>query len=184
MLGFNMNNRLHVLSSVYVVDSPYMRLRKDTIELASGAIIDDYYVRETGGFSSIFALTSDDNVVLVRQFKYGIGRELLELPSGFIDQGESPQTAAARELAEETGYVSESIEFVRTFVPEPTNSTTQMHLFLARNARRQLSQSLDPGEDIEIVLIPRAQLHAKLRHGEIESATQVAAIYTILDILG
>ena len=160
-----------------------MRLRKDTIELTNGAVIDDYYVRETGGFSSIFALTSDQRVVLVRQFKYGIGRIVLELPSGFIDAGETPEAAAVRELAEETGYIPESVDHIRTLVPDPTNSTTLMHLFLARGARHRLAQDLDVTEDIEVELATVPQLHEKVRNGEIESATQVAAIYTVLDIL-
>ncbi len=178
-----MNHKWRVLASSYVIDSPYMRLRKDTIELASGAIIDDYYVRETRGFSSIFALTNDEKVILVRQFKYGIRRSVLELPSGFIDDGESPQEAAVRELAEETGYVADSLELVRTFVPDPTNSTTLMHLFLARGVRHELAQKLDPAEDIEVEVVSLAQLHDLLRRGAIESATQVAAVYTILDTL-
>ncbi|MBV8728078.1 MAG: NUDIX hydrolase [Candidatus Eremiobacteraeota bacterium] len=160
-----------------------MRLRKDTIELESGAIIDEYYVRETRGFSSVFALTTDNRVVLVRQFKYGIGRTVLELPSGFIDEGESPQEAAVRELAEETGYVADSMDLTRTFVPDPTNSTTLMHLFLARGARHELAQKLDPTENIEVETVSLTELHDLLRKGEIDSATQVAAIYTILDIL-
>jgi len=146
-------------------------------------VIDEYYVRETRGFSSVFALTEDNNVVLVRQFKYGIGRAVLELPSGFIDDGESPHDAAVRELAEETGYVADSIDFVRALVPDPTNSTTLMHLFLARGARRQLAQKLDPTEDIEVETVSLGEAHEKVRNGEIESATQVAAIYAILDMI-
>ncbi|MBV9277456.1 MAG: NUDIX hydrolase [Candidatus Eremiobacteraeota bacterium] len=178
-----MDQKWRVLSSAYVVDSKWMRLRKDTLELRNGVVIDEYYVRETGGFSCVFALTDDSHVVLVRQFKYGIGRTVLELPSGFIDDGESPHDAAVRELAEETGYVADSIEPVRTLVPDPTNSTTLMHLFLARGARRKLAQHLDPTEDIEIETVSLPELHEKVRNGEIESATQVAAIYMVLDML-
>ena len=161
-----------------------MRLRKDRIALPSGTIIDDYYVRESRGFSAVFALTPDHGVVLVRQFKYGIGRVVLELPSGFVDERESPQEAAVRELAEETGYLAESMEFVRTFVPDPTNSTTLMHLFLAKNARPQLEQKLDATEDITVEVVTFERLREQLRVGEIDSATQVAAIYTMLDLLG
>ena len=160
-----------------------MRLRKDRIALPSGTIIDDYYVRESRGFSAVFALTPDGSVVLIRQFKYGIGRVVLELPSGFVDEGESPHDAAVRELAEETGYLAESMEFVRTFVPDPTNSTTLMHLFLARNARPELEQKLDATEDITVEVVTFERLREQLRAGEIDSATQVAAIYTVLDLL-
>jgi ADP-ribose pyrophosphatase len=170
-----------VLASSYVVESPFMRLRKDTIELPSGTIIDDYYVRESRGFSAVFALTPRNEVVLVRQFKYGIGRIILELPSGFIDEGEAPRDAAIRELAEETGCVADSIDFVRTLVADPTNSRMLMHLFIARGARARVQPKFDATEEIEVELVTLDRLRDHLHSGEIESATQVAAIYTILD---
>jgi len=172
-----------VLASSYIVESPFLRLRKDTIELPTGTIIDDYYVREGRGFSVIFALTPQNDVVLVRQFKYGIGRIMLELPCGYVDEGETPDAAAVRELAEETGYVADSIEFVRTFVPEPTNSTMLMHLFFARGARPVGRQEFDVTEDIEVELATLERLRDHVQSGRIESTTQVAAIYTMLEKL-
>jgi ADP-ribose pyrophosphatase len=172
-----------VLASSYVVESPFMRLRKDTIELPGGTVIDDYYVRESRGFSAVFALTPQNEAVLVRQFKYGIGRIILELPSGFIDEGEAPRDAAIRELAEETGYVADSIDFVRTLVADPTNSMMLMHLFIARGACPRVSQKFDVTEQIEVELVSLDRLREHLRSGEIESATQVAAIYTVLETL-
>lgn len=172
-----------VIASSYVVESPFLRLRKDTLELPGGTIIDDYYVREGRGFSVIFALTPQNEVVLVRQFKYGVGRIMLELPCGFVDEGEAPLEAAVRELAEETGYVADSMDFVRTFVPEPTNSTMLMHLFVARDARPDGQQKLDVTEQIEIDVVTLDELRDHLRSGRIESATQVAAIYTMFEVL-
>lgn len=172
-----------VIASSYVVESPFLRLRKDTIELPGGTIIDDYYVRESRGFSAVFALTAQNEVVLVRQFKYGIGRVMLELPCGFVDEREAPLEAAVRELAEETGYVADSMDFVRTFVHEPTNSAMLMHLYLARGARLAGPQNLDVTEQIEVELVTLNELRDHLRSGRIESATQVAAIYTMFESL-
>jgi 8-oxo-dGTP pyrophosphatase MutT (NUDIX family) len=169
-----------VLSSTTVVDSRYFRLRKDAIELPNGTQIDDYYVREGRGFSVVFALTDDGRVVMVRQFKYGIGRLVLELPAGFIDDGEDPRRCAERELAEETGYVAKSMEYVRSFATEPSNSGVQMHVFLARGARQAVAQQLDPTEAIEVELHTIQELRDRIAGGEIEVAPQVAAIYYVL----
>ncbi len=170
-----------VTASSYVVQTSFLRLRKDSIELPDGTHIEDYYVREGRGFSVVFALTPDREVVLVRQFKYGAGRIMLELPGGLVDEGEDPAESAARELSEETGYVAKRIEFVRSFATEPSNSQTRMHLFIARDARKETAQRLDPTEAIEVELCPLDALRNLVGTGAIESMGQVAAIYSVLD---
>lgn len=170
-----------LLASQTVLDSRYFRVRKDKLELPGGEVIDDYYVREGRGFSAVFALTQDRRIVMVRQFKYGIGREVLELPAGFIDEGEDPIQCAARELAEETGYVAQSLEYVRSFATEPSNSGFEMHLFLARNAQKTVAQHFDPTESIEVELYGIEEVRALIARGEIDVAPQVAAIYYILE---
>src|SRR5438270_2421224 len=132
-----------VMDSTYAIDTEYLRLRKDRIELADGTVIEDYYVRESRGYAIVFAVTTDDRIVLVRQYKHGIARELLELIAGAIDDGEEAADCATRELAEETGYTGDAPEHVRSFVTEPTNSNTVAHLFIVRNARRTGMQALD-----------------------------------------
>lgn len=175
------NPKWRVLASSYIVDTPFLRLRKDSIELPDGTQIDDYYVREGQGFSVIFALTPEKHVVLVRQFKYGIGRTMLELPAGFVDAGEDPLQTAIRELQEETGYVAQSLEYVRSFAAEPSNSQTEMHLFIAREARLEAEQNLDITEVIDVELCSLEELRTKVACGEIDAMAQVAAIYYILE---
>ncbi len=170
-----------VTASTYIVQTPFLRLRKDSIVLPDGTQIDDYYVREGHGFSVVFALTPGQDVVLVRQFKYGSARITLELPGGYIDEGEDPADAAVRELAEETGYVADRIEPVKTFATEPSNSSARMHVFFARNVRKETEQKLDATEAIEVELCPLAALRQLLAAGEIDSMGQVAAIYTVLE---
>ena len=174
-----------VRGSTYVVDSPFLRLRKDSLELPDGTLIDDYYVREGRGFSIIFALTEDHRVVLVRQFKYAVGRIMLELPAGLIDEGEDARDAAVRELAEETGYHAQSMEPVHSLCAEPSNSQTSMHIFLARGARRQVRQRLDVTEEIEVELATVQEVRTLVARGDIDSTAQVAAIYYVLEnVLG
>jgi ADP-ribose pyrophosphatase len=174
-----------VLRSDYVVETPYLRLRRDHIELPSGQQIEDYFVRESRGFAVIFALTPDERVVLVRQYKHGIGGGVLELPAGAIDDGETPTACAQRELAEETGFVGDppEPEHVRSFVTDPTNSDSRLHLFFARGARKLVEQDLDATEDIAVEFATLDELRGYVRDGAIEVSSHVACIYVTLDWL-
>jgi 8-oxo-dGTP pyrophosphatase MutT (NUDIX family) len=172
-----------VTASSYVIDTHFLRLRKDTIELPDGSIVDDYYVRESRGFAIVCAITEDGNVVLVRQYKHGIGQELLELPAGAIDPGEEPAACAIRELEEETGYTAPTMELVRTFIVDPTNSNSVAHLFLARDAARTGRQNLDVTERIDVELVRLDRLQQLVREGTIDSVAHVASIYVVLDLL-
>ncbi|MDQ2663204.1 MAG: NUDIX hydrolase [Candidatus Eremiobacteraeota bacterium] len=171
-----------IVASSFVVDDPYLRLRKDSLDLPNGAHVDDYYVRESRGFCIIFALTVDDEIVLVEQYKHGAGRSLLELPAGAIDPHESPLQTAQRELLEETGY-SGDLEPMGSFVTEPTHSDAVAHLFFARDARRVGDQQLDATEEIAVSLVPRNGLLDLVRSGRIDSMPHVASIYFVLDAL-
>ena len=153
--------------------------------LPGGDRIGNYYVRESRGFAVIFALTPDERVLLVEQYKHGVGRRVLELPAGAIDPGETPLTCATRELAEETGYRSPAqLEHVATYVTDPTNSDARFHLFFASSVRLAGAQELDITEKIEVSSVPLGALRTLVREGKIEVSSHVAAIYVMLDRLG
>jgi ADP-ribose pyrophosphatase len=172
-----------ILSSSYPIASPFLRLRCDVIQLPDGGIIENYYVRETRGFTIVFAMTTDERVVLVRQYKHGAGRTVLELPAGAIDEGETALQCAKRELTEETGYVGDEPELVRTYLADPTNSNGSFHLFLVRNAREHVAQALDQTEDIAVEFAPVSKLRTMLRDGRIDTGAHVASIYATLEYL-
>lgn len=178
-------SKWEVAGSELVVDTPHLRLRRDSIVLPDGSRIEDYYVRESRGFCVIFALTPERSVVLVRQYKHGIARSVLELPAGAIDPGEEPAACAHREFVEETGYdTATAFERVAVFATDPTNSNATFYLFAAHDVRPSRAQSLDLTEDIEVQLAPFDELRRYVRDGTIEVSSHVAAIYFMLDRLG
>ncbi|MEA2785726.1 MAG: ADP-ribose pyrophosphatase [Candidatus Eremiobacteraeota bacterium] len=173
-----------IVSSEYRIDTKFLRLRVDRVELPSGVVVDEYYVRESLGFCVIFALTVDGDVLLVRQYKHGAAQIVTELPAGMIDANESPAACAARELAEETGYAGSPPEFVRAFYADPTNATAQFHLFIIRDAVRSRSQQFDVTEDIEVTLASVDEVRAMALDGRISGASQVAAVLVSLNYIG
>ena len=172
-----------VRSSVYRIDEPFLRVRSDTVELPNGAVIDDYFVRESRGFVIIAAITAQREIVLVRQYKHGIGEVLLELPAGMIDPGETPETCAVRELAEETGYTGDPPLLLRSLIADPTSSNGRFYIYAIENATQKFAQSLDPTESIVIETVSIPEFSAMVRDGRIGSGSQVASAYITLDYL-
>lgn len=169
-----------ILKSDYRIETKFLRLRADRVELPSGVVVDDYFVRESRGFCVVFALTPEREVLLVRQYKHGAGIVVTELPAGMIDDGETPETCAARELAEETGYTGSAPEHVRTFLADPTNATGQFHLYLVRDALRTREPSFDVTEEIEVDRAPLDDVRAMALDGRIAAGSQVAAVLVAL----
>jgi ADP-ribose pyrophosphatase len=170
-----------VRSSSYRFNEPFLRVRSDTVELPDGTIIEGYFVRESRGFAIIVALTPDRRVVLVRQYKHGIGQIVLEMPAGMIDEGESPEACAIRELAEETGYAGDPPQLLRSLFADPTSSNASFHIFLIENAVPKFAQSLDTTEAILVESVTIEDLGTAARDGRIGSGSQVAAAYIALD---
>ena len=173
-----------VLSSEYVIESPWYRLRRDACRLPDGSIVESYYVREHSGFSVIFAITPDDEVVFTRQYKHGIGDIVLELPSGVREPNEDAAACARRELEEETGYVAPDFELVAEFMTDPTSTTGRFSLFVARNVVLEGSTSLDSTEDVDTMLVPMDRVLEQVRNRHVLAQSHVASIYAALDYLG
>src|ERR1700750_773340 len=117
------------LSSTYIHKSKWAKLRKDVFEMSDGRIVDDYYVLEYPDFANALAITEDNKVLMVQQYRQAAGIVSLEVPGGVVDAGEKPLHAIKRELLEETGYEFPSIQFVSVLYPNPSTSNNKCHFF-------------------------------------------------------
>ena len=164
-----------VLVEEDVSPSKWFPLFRHEVELSNGRVVKDYYVSKLGDFAIIVALTDTAEVMMVRQYKHGAGEVILELPAGGIDN-DSPETAAIRELAEETGVIADSCTLLGTLVPDTAKGTARMHAYLVHHAVIQATQSLDDNEEIEVVCVPLAEISGKISRGEITSLPTIAAL--------
>ncbi len=117
-----------VLESKYLFNQPWLTVRQDRCELPDGRMMPAYYVLEYPAWVSVVALTSDNKMVLVKQYRHGLGVESIELPGGVVDAGEDAETAGRRELLEETGYEFERYEYLGKISPNPATTTNYMHM--------------------------------------------------------
>lgn len=127
-------------------------------------------LRAAGDSVGVLPLTTDGEVVLVREFRPGPDRHMITIPGGLVDPGESALQAAGRELREETGYEADSLEIVATVVQ--ATSTQRQFSAVASGCRRVGAQQLDEYEDCEVLIVPPAEVLRLLRAGAM-SGTQL-----------
>ncbi len=143
----------------------------------------EFFVLDTPDWCNIVPLTRDGRVVMVRQRRHGIDAETLELPGGMVDPHDaSPLEAARRELLEETGYAADAVEPIGVIHPNPAVQRNVCHSFVARGARRVAAPSFDQTEDIEVVLVPLAEIPRRVAAGEITHALVVVAFAWLLGL--
>lgn len=167
------------LSSQTIFDGHAVRLRVDTVVTADGRQSTREIV-EVSDCIAVVAVDEDDNVLLVRQYRKAVERELLEIPAGGIDPGETPEEAVVREMQEETGYRPGRVERLAGFYTSPGFCTEFLHLYLAT----ELTPSRLHAEDtagISLVRIPVAEIEGMLAADAFEDAKSIAGLRILLD---
>ena len=176
--------RWKTIKSQLVFDNQWCQVRQDEVELPNGKVIDDFFVNVRPDIVLVLAVTPQREIIFVRQYRHGVNEILLELPAGsFNSQTEDSQSAAARELEEETGYVAQQLTHLATLYDNPVKDTNEIHLFLAQNAQPSGIQQLDVTEDVEIVLIPVENVLQKISTGKICVCGTIAALFLGLNLM-
>jgi ADP-ribose pyrophosphatase len=127
------------------------------------------------GAVAILPILDDGRVCLIQNFRIAVGKTLIELPAGTLEPGEQPDHTAARELAEETGYVASTIEALREFTMSPGILNERMHLFLARGLRPGPT-AREAGETIQNFEVPWAEAMRMVDEGQIEDAKTLVGL--------
>lgn len=150
-------------------------IRTDTALSPRTGIEHDFYVIESMDWINIIPLTADHEVVMVRQYRHGSREVTLEIPGGLVDPGDTPESAAKRELLEETGYQAEEFVKIGVVNPNPAIFSNRCYTFLAQNAKKVRDPMPDQTEDIEVEFIPLSEIPLLIRKGEIDHAIVIAA---------
>lgn len=166
------------LRSESIHRSAYITLTKDTVQTPTGKIIEPWYKIHDENFSVIIPITSNNTIVMVEQYRHGIGEYTIELPSGKIEPGESSIEGAKRELREETGYVSNEIERIAREIAEDSSmKTNRFDIFIAKNAHKMHEQQLDHTEDIKVLEIPVPEAIQMAMTGKIIGQPSIIALF-------
>jgi len=169
------------LSSQLIYDGRAVKLRVDTVRMPGGRETRREIV-EHRDCVAIVAVDADDNVLLVKQFRKSVEKELLEIPAGGIDPGEDPVTTVRREMQEETGYLPGKVEKLGGFYSSPGFCTEYLHLYLATDLTPSPLYAEDT-ESIKLVRVPISQIPALIASGSICDAKSIAGLLTYSSLL-
>jgi len=173
----NNSKRWKTLKSEYLIRRPWLTARKDVVQLPSGIINDEFYVLEYPDWVNVIAITPDDKFVFVRQYRYGLDLDSVELCAGVAEPGEKPVESAQRELLEETGYGGGKWQEIMTIGQNPSTCNNWTHCFLAIGVQRIQEQQLDRTEDIDVVLLSRDEVLQMLHNDELKQALMLAPLW-------
>ncbi len=155
-----------------------MKIEERTYEMPNGKH-KTFYIKLTDNSVCVLALTEDDKVITVKQFRPGPNKFLNELPGGYVDEGETREQAVARELREETGYEGD-IQFVTDCIDDAYVMMSR-GCFVARNCKKVGDQQLDDNEFLNVELVELPEFMKQIRAGQM---TDVEAAFLGLDFLG
>ncbi len=163
-----------ILKSDQVLTHPVLSVTRSRRRL--GEHTAEYVTLHSPDWVNVVPVTREGRVVLIKQWRHGSEDWAIEIPGGLVDPGETPAQAAARELAEETGYQAAKLRFLGKVNPNPALFDNYCHTFLAEGLDGPDEPDLDPGESIEVFTVRPADLPAMVATGEIDHCIVIAAL--------
>lgn len=168
------------ISSERIYEGKIFAVRKDLAQLENGATVVREVIEHPGGVC-VVAIDDRQEVFLVRQFRYGVGEELLELPAGKLERGEDPYQAALRELHEECGCTADELLPLAEIYPTCAYDSEKIYIYLARGLHFG-TQQLDENEFLTVRRMPFAELLQLALDGSITDAKTLVGVlkYAVL----
>ncbi|PWR24242.1 NUDIX hydrolase [Zavarzinia aquatilis] len=154
---------------------PWLAVHVDRLELPGGRIVEEFHQVEVAPYVIVLAETPAGELVMMEQYRHGVGGLCLSLPGGMIDPGEEPEVAARRELLEETGYRAEHFRLVQTYVAMANMGGCTAHLFHAANAVPVTAPDSGDLEEAELLTLSRGDVRAAIQAGRLPIANILMA---------
>lgn len=173
------------LSSEYLFKDTWLRARRDKCVRSDGRIIEPYYVMEYPEWVAGLALTTNNEVILIRQYRHALGEACIELPGGCVDATDPNfEYAIRREFLEETGYTFKTAEHLGRTSANPSTNANTLQMFLLTGGEKLHEQQLDQNEEIEVFTVSLDQFKKMLLENMIVQSMHMAAIFFALHKLG
>jgi ADP-ribose pyrophosphatase len=167
-----------VLKSENIINiGPWLNVRQQTVLLPNGKQIPTWFIIDYPDWINVIAETKDGRLVMIDQYRHGLGVTKYELVAGVIDEGETPLQAAQRELLEETGFGGGEWEEYMTLCPNTSCQSNLSYTFLARSVERLSEQHEEETEDIRVHVMDKKDVRELLEAGEIIQALHAAPLW-------
>lgn len=169
--------RWKTLSSEFLFNDHWFKVRKEKCLTPNGKIVDPYYVYDFPTWVAALPVTEDGMIIMVKQYRHAIAEVCLEIPGGCVDDTDVDyEQAISRELAEETGYSFSSFDYLGKISANASTNSNYLHMYLARGGIKTSKQELDENEEIEVVLVSIDELKDLLKKNQIIQAMHVSCI--------
>lgn len=163
-----MSHLWHLVNSKAGYTHPFFKVQEDHVRLPDDSEIPDYTIWDNADVAQVVPVNKNGELLLVQQYKHGVENVMIEFPGGFLEPQEVPEAAAKRELAEETGYGSNSFKKLGTFIHHPSKERGKLHLFLAKDIQVTDSKHQpDATEFIELVFFKPKEILDLLQQGKV-----------------
>lgn len=162
------------LESRMMLEHPVLRVER--CHRQKGALQGEFVVLHSPDWVNVVPVTPQGRVVLIRQWRHGSGDSALEIPGGLVDPGETPRQAAARELAEETGYRARELVFLGKVNPNPALFDNTCHIFLGVDVEPDGPSCLEEHEEIAVLTVEQEALPGLVKSGRIDHCIVIAAL--------
>ncbi len=166
--------------SEYIHREPWFTVRKEAVRMAGGGFIPDYYLLEYPDWVNVVAVTTSGDLVLIRQYRHGVGSVHYELCAGCVDSGETPLEAAQRELLEETGYGGGDWQPLMTLSANPSTHVNLNYSFVALGVEKVQEQDLELTEEIAVRVVSPPEALSLLDTGQFMQSLHVAPLLRYL----
>ena len=168
------------LDSKRIYEGRIINLRVDKVTVVSGTSTRE--IVEHNGGAVIAAVTDDNKIIMVKQFRKPMESPILEVPAGKLDGDEDPADAALRELSEETGYSAGKLEKLTEFYPSVGYTTEVLHIYLATDLKPGACHP-DENEVLEVMEMDLEEVYRMVMHGKIHDGKTIAAVMMARDKL-
>jgi 8-oxo-dGTP pyrophosphatase MutT (NUDIX family) len=174
-----------IISSEYLFNDRWFKVRKEVCETPQGKIVDPYYVYDFSTWVGALPVTADGKIIMVKQYRHALGETCIEIPGGCVDDSDKNlEDAIAREVLEETGYSFTSYEYLGRISPNPSTNSNLLHMFLAKGGKKVAKQQLDDNEEIEVMELSIDELKQLIRENKIIQAMHISCIMYGLNKMG